>query len=354
MLFTIVLFYEVVYIRRRIKEGDSWRQSRSELVAFCTPFLIIGLSYFAWRLAYYGFLFPNTYYAKHSGNRLNNLPLGLLYIGQAFSSYLVVPFALLAGLLVRSSIAGRWRRVILPLATIPAVYAAYIMWMGGDDTAAFPSARLLAPVIPIIYLVLVVALEESLKSATHGKQIMVSSIAVVLCVLSWTSDGLTLLKRSNPELTSSVRPSAFISFVASKIDRLNQDKADELSVWIRQNTRSDDLIAVPWAGRVPYYTDRPVLDMLGLNDLHIAHVEPQQRGIDVKMDPAYILARKPKLIFVNVDSTYWRGEASFEGAGGWKLGDKLLLDMLRKSSEYVFVEGAPTTISVFQRVTSEN
>ncbi len=57
-----------------------------------------------------------------------------------------------------------------------------------------------------------------------------------------------------------------------------------------------DVIAVPWAGRVPYATGRPTLDMLGLNDTHIAHLPSLQRGIDVKMDPEYVLARRPKLI----------------------------------------------------------
>ncbi len=76
-----------------------------------------------------------------------------------------------------------------------------------------------------------------------------------------------------------------------------------------------DVIAVPWAGRVPYATGRPTLDMLGLNDTHIAHLPSLQRGIDVKMDPEYVLARRPKLIFVNVNHCYVQKECSFADAG---------------------------------------
>jgi arabinofuranosyltransferase len=356
LLFVAALAFEIVDHRRH-GGGRFSELRRSDVFAFGAPFLAIALTYFAWRLAYYGYVFPNTYYAKHSGNRLNNLPLGVLYVGEAFRNYLVVPITLLVGLLVRgraqSEGKGTKGKVILPLATIIAVYAGYVMWMGGDDVAAFPSARLLGPVIPIAYLVLARALEESLGEASQRRQAWTGAAVVLLCVLCWTADGLALLKRANPELSTTMRPGSFLGLVGSKLGKLSEEHPGELPSWIRDRTNPADLVAVPWAGRIPYYADRPVLDELGLNDVHIAHVAPRQRGINVKMDPAYVLARKPALIFVNVGSAYLRGEMSFGDAGGWKLGDKELLDLLRVSSDYALVKDVPATISVFERVTRE-
>lgn len=95
------------------------------------------------------------------------------------------------------------------------------------------------------------------------------------------------------------------------------------------------------------------MDMLGLNDLHIAHLPSKQRGIDAKMDPEYVLSREPDLIFVNVGTCYWDGLCSFETAGGWKWGDKHLLELLKERTDYALVRSAPTTICVFKRKETE-
>src|SRR5690606_32238700 len=58
------------------------------------------------------------------------------------------------------------------------------------------------------------------------------------------------------------------------------------------------LLAVPAAGTFPYYSKLPCLDMLGLNDRHIARQRPEQVG-DLAHDHAdggYVLDRAPDLM----------------------------------------------------------
>jgi len=86
--------------------------------------------------------------------------------------------------------------------------------------------------------------------------------------------------------------------------------------WLRRNARPTDLVAVNHAGAVPYYSDLPTLDMAGLNDLHIARAKGPRHG---KLDPAYVMSRKPAFIVLNTRVAplsgvyvpgYWRGETA--------------------------------------------
>jgi hypothetical protein len=67
--------------------------------------------------------------------------------------------------------------------------------------------------------------------------------------------------------------------------------------------RAGSLVALNAAGVVPYLSELPSLDMLGLTDVHIAHA-PIELGHGVlgheKHDAAYVLSRKPQLIILGL------------------------------------------------------
>lgn len=72
------------------------------------------------------------------------------------------------------------------------------------------------------------------------------------------------------------------------------------ALWLRDNTPPQTVTAALTAGAMAYYSDRTVIDMLGLNDLHIGHLEVESIGEAVagheKRDPTYVLGRKPDYI----------------------------------------------------------
>src|SRR5262249_5654772 len=86
------------------------------------------------------------------------------------------------------------------------------------------------------------------------------------------------------------------------------EKNREIGIWMRQNTPPDTLIATGIAGALPFYAERPVLDSLGLNDLHIAHLDVPTIGQGVagaeKTDNAYVLSRRPAYIPGNSSGTF--------------------------------------------------
>lgn len=303
------------------------------------PFLLLWGPLFAWRLAYFGYPFPNTYYAKHSGGGLMQVLTGIQYTLGGLDLYGVVPLAFGAAVALGLSRLGTKALAddrLRCLAWFLLAYLGYITLVGGDDTSAFPSVRFFVPVIAPLYLLAATMLERLSES---GRRLLVGGAALVgLTFLGCYSDAVRFTAASAPDWSHLFRT------------RSTPYQAPDLSRWIQAHTAPTDLVALPWAGMVAYYADRPVLDTLGLNDLHIAHLPKRQRGIDVKMDPAYVLERRPKLIFINVDRGVALGTRSFEAGGGWKLGDKELLEALKHRPDYRLVTDVPTGVVVYERI----
>lgn len=111
-------------------------------LAFAAGFAALWLPATIARVAYYGDLFPNTYYAKSASTAW--WAQGALYARLYFARYwplvLAVPCAVLA----------RPRRAAALELALAAVYALYVMRVGGD----FMFGRLLVPIAP--YLVILV------------------------------------------------------------------------------------------------------------------------------------------------------------------------------------------------------
>ena len=70
---------------------------------------------------------------------------------------------------------------------------------------------------------------------------------------------------------------------------------EELGVWLKENTATGATVAISDVGAVAYYSERPVLDMFGLNDRHIAS---KKGRMHYKADPRYILSKKPEIIIL--------------------------------------------------------
>src|SRR5439155_5164561 len=66
---------------------------------------------------------------------------------------------------------------------------------------------------------------------------------------------------------------------------------------LAQGRYSGRLLAVDAAGKIPFYSGLPVVDMLGLNDEHIAPLPARffEAGHN-KYDPDYVLSRRPDLL----------------------------------------------------------
>jgi len=68
-----------------------------------------------------------------------------------------------------------------------------------------------------------------------------------------------------------------------------------LGEYLKKNTDKGTILAVDDAGAIPYYSELTSIDMLGLNDKYIGHLEGE---FYKKYDNNYVLSRNPNYIIL--------------------------------------------------------
>ncbi len=209
---------------------------------FAVPYGI----YFGWRWSYYGYLLPNTFYAK-VGPSSAIYDRGLTYIIVNTLNYqLLAMYAGITLLLMRPRL--RWDAGYL-LALTAALLFANIP-EGGDG---FGHGRFIAPLLPLVYFAGIAGLATLLPALSLRAAQSALVITVVLA-----SGGLLLLHESNNP------------FIPK--DRQAHEDRHALGAWMNEHTPPDFTIAAFAVGSIGFYAhDRDVLDLLGLNDEVIAH-----------------------------------------------------------------------------------
>jgi hypothetical protein len=133
-------------------------------LAFAAGFAALWLPATVWRIAYYGELFPNTYYAKSAA--LPWWSQGAFYAEIYFERYWPLLLAVPAAFVARPR-----RQGALELA-LAGVYTLYVMRVGGD----FMFGRLLLPITPL----LAILVERGLNASLAGRPIVRAAITAAL------------------------------------------------------------------------------------------------------------------------------------------------------------------------------
>lgn len=181
-------------------------------------------------------------------------------------------------------------RLAVALVGGAAVNAAMV---GGDTFALF---RIFLPAIPIGSVALVQAttvLADRLRRRTHGGVVgRAVAPAVVAAVGATIFSGQFLPSKS---LLTSGGPSLYR--LISNVNHINSHYFI-VGRWLRDNVPHDTVIATNAAGIVPYMARLPTIDMLGLNDTHIAHAGQVTAGVHghERHDARYVLELRPHII----------------------------------------------------------
>ena len=264
-------------------DKDSRAVSRrfAMLLVWGATFAVTYLPYFAWRYDTYGWLFPNTYYAK-VGSGLDQYARGVSYLlvfAQESAVWLIglVPLVLVAR-------AGR-RGPLLYLAAMSVAWSADTAYVGGDALKEF---RLFAPLLPVMYATVAVAvvsvaapLFAPAEDAARRRWLPVAAGGAALVLIAFI-------------LQSSSNRAFEIA-----LERQASDQRVEMGQWLHAHVPASTVIAVIPAGAIPYESGLPTIDMLGLNDEVIAH-----RDLPLgyygpgheKYNSEYVLSRRPDII----------------------------------------------------------
>jgi arabinofuranosyltransferase len=240
------------------------------------PPVICTLGQLAFRMFYYGDFWPNTYYAKgpFSWARVEQgwqyihrslKPMGPLWVGGTLT-------------LCLAAFSRELRRRIWFALFALILWLLYLVRIGGD---IFPQRRHLLVVFALLAFLLL-ALLQWLWERRHLLRFSAWLVGPVL--LTWLGvaqqrDIARLLALSDKGHWSGQPVGQFLRKVFEK---------------------QRPLLAVDAAGALPYFYQLPCLDMLGLNDRHIARHPPPDIGtgfIGHELgDGRYVLSRKPDLV----------------------------------------------------------
>ena len=291
------------------------------------------MPYQAWRISYYGWLLPNTFYAK-VGSGVEQWWRGLAYLDRFADRHaaFAFPFALALyarwqrGLAYLGRFADRFdafafssalkllaRRRVEPWAAylllLVAAYAGFIVAVGGDGLLLF---RFCVHVAPLAYLLV----QEGAASLARGaRRVLPRALHALPALAGWAFAGLALYQTAYQTRAVLVTPERWyepqceLSFPGNGEDHdhlfFGDYFVERLTVaarWLETNAPPGSLVASTPAGAIAYNMGHPVIDMLGLNDEHIAHVDVEGMGGGraghEKGDGAYVLSRRPDYVLL--------------------------------------------------------
>jgi arabinofuranosyltransferase len=240
------------------------RAPRRAWVALLAPFAVIVGAWLAWKLAYYGSVVPNTFYAKVA-LRPVGLRNGLLYLGRFLHWYGLWPVLVLggAGLAWRARRQRAWPDWVArarPLGAVLLAWCLYLVAIGGD----FMEFRLLVPLVPALAVVLAGLVYDGLGAA-FGRPRLVAAVAA-LGLAAASALHAVRFTRVTPDRTLDSVP-ALADFYSVVRDGdwsfLGRRLHDELA-------GTDALLAVHAAGAIPFYSRLRCVDMYGLTDAQVA------------------------------------------------------------------------------------
>lgn len=267
----------LVVALRAPRSADRW----VGLGALALPFALVVGAWLAWKVAVYGELLPNTFYAKAASEP--RVERGLAFVASFASSYLLLPALLLAAV---GAVRG-WRRLPRgPLATGAAAVASwvgYVAWVGGD----FMEFRFLVAALPFAYLLLIALGQVALP----GRATLVRAALVAWLVAGSGWHALTFEGDGDVESI----PDLAAHLTGPVQDWLGVGRTLGAALGDDGTVR----IATTAAGAIPYESGLPAVDMLGLTDAWIArHGKPfgAQLGHERVAPLSYLVAREVHLV----------------------------------------------------------
>lgn len=295
-----ILFAASIAIALVVRDGFNRASIQLAARLLSLPFAFF-FAQIAFRLVYYGALVPNTAYAKLAFT-VDRVLLGSLYLtkGALVNSVPLLVMLAVALLLWRSQ---RWQvlRGALLFLVPGFAWLAYVAVVGGDF---FPFQRHWQPAL-VCFAFALSSLVGGLLHVALGRFVTLATAAAALYVVSQNSIAVEL------ELGQELRLETVLSNIKKALSSYTENSRGQDGHWYTQCKASGQflrtafgsqrpLLAVYRAGCLPYTTQLPSLDMLGLTDSYIAHHRPPSMGKGIIAhelgDGAYVLSRKPDLI----------------------------------------------------------
>jgi len=249
------------YLEKRRRAGEiQYRQQYQILFGFGLAPLLLGGSIIAYNLWASGYPLPATFYFKQSFTSGEFYYRLWLIVGEMLGSvasfaYGVVWIGLLGYVLSIPSRTKRQPGSAARLGPIPAfplvagllLLLANVLTIFPSDPAAYYFQRYILPAVPLLLVALVVGLERISFGQSVWMRRLPLNLFAVFCVISGVFSVTPVSNRYHSDTRN--------------INELQRS----LGAWLRDNTSESAWIASIDAGAVRYFSQRPVIDIMGLN-----------------------------------------------------------------------------------------
>jgi arabinofuranosyltransferase len=279
------------------------------LLSYVIPFL----AYFGWRFHYFGFLLPNTYYAKTGGTTLQYyrgleytkffslcflasfLPLALWFIVEKRRSFLKKTKSKTVAEHLNTYL-GIYLSLVIFL-----TYTLYIVYVGGDYMAMY---RFFVPVLPFIYIIFGFVIDRVFRGASDRKLQKILLLVFVLIAAAAT------IIQSTPLEKSLFKKPGFMhgTYRGVETERWHTARLALLgSFFDKYRNNYDESVASTAIGAISYYADMKVIDFFGLVDPYLAHQAVRNLGQGMpgheKLDLDYLFSKRPTYIMYRREFT---------------------------------------------------
>jgi arabinofuranosyltransferase len=301
VLFTLTASHMLV---REWKVGQGVPFGR--MLLWVSVFTACYLPYYVWRFSYYGHFLPNTFYAK-VGSGLYQYIRGASYLyhyAVEYGAFVFIPVLIVLCRRTREE----WRDY---LAFLAVGYMGYLVYVGGDGLAFF---RFVIYIVPILYLLVqegYIDLYWRASRLSFFKDRWRLNALAALCII------ISFVFTFRQSVLPVVMPSGYRWYEPHSqlwfpghgtdhsyvwFDNYFVDRLAQAGRWLDAHASPEAIVASTPAGSIAYHMNLRVIDMLGLNDVHIAHTDNMDLGKGraghEKGDGKYVLSRSPDYILM--------------------------------------------------------
>ena len=298
-----IIFFVLFIIISLIKLGRDFKKNSNLYFVASLFYIVPFMTYFIWRFSYYGYLLPNTFYAKTGGTVFQVLR-GVKYSG-SFYIYFITPLLLSIIFFLRKIKISFFLKKInsnlikthigLSICFILClVYTFYIIFIGGDYMAMY---RFFVPILPFIYLIFGY-INNSLFcfSNKYPRDLSFAKYFFIFAIAATLIHSLPIEKKIFP------KPSGHHgNYRGVEIERWHSARLSLIGNFFdeyKKNTNESLLTGA--IGAIAYCSNMKIYGFNGLVDTHIAHIEKKNLGKGFpgheKEDILYSLSLKPTYI----------------------------------------------------------
>ncbi len=289
LIFAVTVLHKIIITVRAKKENKISGLISKNNIIWISAYVVPAVIFMIWRYSYYGYLLPNTFYAK-TGGSLEYIKSGLNYFTDFASTYglygllLIIPFF---------TIRNKEKfNLYLYLLMVFYVFCLYVIFIGGD---VLRPARFFVPLLPVFYILVQEGTASLFKMFEKKNSFTLSTSFGAIAFLMI----------------------AFVTFKPQfdqikKYSELENGLVDKMRIsgqWLKNKQTASGktlTVAATTIGAISYYSEVTLIDMLGLTDKEVAH-NPQpipeisanseigwkERNYNVN----YVLSRKPDYIY---------------------------------------------------------